>query len=88
MKKYNQKPNIIGKVLAKERKKRGYSKADLCRKLELLGIEFDRNEIYRIENSKMSVIDFELIAFGIVLDLDLNKLKKVIEDSNDDIESA
>jgi len=78
MKKYNQKPNIIGKVLAKERKKSGYSKADLCRKLELLGIEFDRNEIYRIENSKMSVKDFELIAFGIVLDLDLNKLKKVI----------
>ena len=45
MKKYNNEPNVIGKILAQARKDKGYSKTALCRKLELLGIEFDRNEI-------------------------------------------
>lgn len=78
MKKYNNQPNMIGKTLSHARKEKGYSKTELCRKLELLGIEFDRNEIYRIENYKMSVKDFELIAFAIVLDIDLNTLKNEI----------
>ena len=57
-----------------------------CRKLELLGIEFDRNEIYRIENFRMSVKDFELIAFATVLELDMNKLKEIIlEDEYNDM---
>lgn len=83
MKKYNDKPNIIGKILAQARKEKGYSKTALCRKLELLGIEFDRNEIYRIENARMSVKDFELIAFATVLDIDLNSLKNIILDTED-----
>ncbi len=84
MKKYNDKPNVIGKVLSQARKEKGYSKTALCRKLELLGIEFDRNEIYRIENARMSVKDFELIAFAAVLDIDLNSLKQIILDTEDD----
>lgn len=83
MKKYNNQPNIIGNILSKARIKKGISKTDLCRKLELLGIEFDRNEIYRIENYKMSVKDFELIAFATVLDIDLNLLKKELDLDND-----
>lgn len=84
MKKYNNKPNVIGKVLSKARKQKGYTKTALCRKLELLGIEFDRNEIYRIENDRMSVKDFELIAFAAVLDIDLNSLKKIVLGAEDD----
>lgn len=76
MKKYNEKPNIIGKKLEQARKRKGLSKTELCRKLELLGVVFDRNEIYRIENYRMTVKDFELIAFATVLDIDLNSLKK------------
>lgn len=82
MKKYNNQPNVIGKILAKARRKKGISKTDLCRKLELLGIEFDRNEIYRIENFRMSVKDFELIAFAAVLDIDLNSLREKIKDTD------
>ena len=78
MKKYNNKPNMIGKKLYEARIKKGYTKTELCRKLELLGIEFDRNEIYRIENFRMTVKDFELIALASVLDIDLNVLKKDI----------
>lgn len=82
MKKYNNNPNIIGNILAQARKKKGYSKTGLCRKLELLGIEFDRNEIYRIEHQRMTVKDFELIAFATVLDIDLNELKNIILESD------
>ena len=86
MKKYNNQPNVIGKILSRARKKKGLSKTDLCRRLELLGIEFDRNEIYRIENYRMSVKDFELLAFARVLDIDLNLLKKEIDSDNDEID--
>ena len=49
---------------------------ELSRKLELLGIELDRFELYKIETSKKSVKDFELIALCIVLDIDFEELKK------------
>ena len=70
----------LGENILNLRKKKGLSKTGLCRKLELLGVEFDRNEIYRIENYRMSVKDFELIAFATVLDIDFNLLKKEIDD--------
>lgn len=78
MKKYNDKPNAVGKIIAQARKKKGISKTGLCRRLEELGVVFDRNEIYRIENYRMSVKDFELLAFAYILDIDLNLLKKEI----------
>lgn len=52
---------------------------ELSRKLELLGIELDRFELYKIETSKKSVKDFELIALCIVLDIDFEELKKILE---------
>lgn len=52
---------------------------ELSRKLELLGIELDRFELYKIETCKKSVKDFELIALCIVLDIDFDELKKLIE---------
>ncbi len=81
MKKFgeNNRINVIGDTLKKARKNKGYNKTELCHKLELLGINFERNEIYRIENYKKSVKDFELIAFCIVLDIDFNELKKLLE---------
>lgn len=75
MKKFNNNPNIIGNLIKKAREKKHYTKADLIRELELLGIEMHRNEIYRIENNLIFVKDFELVAFCIVLDIDFNDLK-------------
>ena len=79
MKKFNDKPNIIGQLIKSARIKKKYTKVDLCRELELLGIEMSRNEIYRIENNQMIVKDFELVAFCIVLDINFNDLKKFFE---------
>ena len=79
MKKFNNKRNIVGSLIKEYREKKHYSKMELSRKLELLGIELDRFELYKIENNKKSVKDFELIALCIVLDIDFNELKKLVE---------
>ena len=79
MKKFNNKPNIIGNLIKEARIKKNYTKVDLRRELELLGIAMSRNELYRIENNKMSVKDFELVAFCIVLDINFNDLKKFFD---------
>lgn len=79
MKKFNNKPNIIGNLIKTAREKKKYTKVDLCRELELIGIEMSRNEIYRIENNQMIVKDFELVAFCLVLDINFNDLKKFFD---------
>ena len=79
MKKFNEKRNIIGEIVRKNREKMKYSKTELSHKLELLGIELDRFELYKIETSKTSVKDFELVALCIVLNIDFNELKKELE---------
>lgn len=79
MKKFNNNPNIIGQLIKQAREKKHFTKVDLCRELELLGIEMSRNEIYRIENNKMIVKDFELVAFCIVLDINFDSLKNFFD---------
>lgn len=80
MKRFNGKPNVVGRLIERTRKKKGITKAELCRKLELLGVEFDRNEIYRIENYRMIVKDFELIALMQVLNISFNDLEKELQE--------
>jgi len=79
LKKFNNKPNIVGNLIKTARERKKYTKVDLCRELELLGIEMSRNEIYRIENNQMIVKDFELVAFCIVLDINFNDLKEFFD---------
>lgn len=82
MKKFNNKPNLIGQIIKSARQKKHFTKVDLCRELELVGIEMSRNEIYRIENNKMIVKDFELVAFCIVLDINFEDLKNWFVDNS------
>ena len=79
MKKFNEQRNIIGEIVRKNREKMNYSKTELSHKLELLGVELDRFELYKIETSKTSVKDFELVALCIVLNIDFNEIKKELE---------
>ena len=68
MKKFNNNPNMIGTLVKNAREKKKYTKAQLIRELELLGIEMHRNEIYRIEHNQM-----------IVLDINFNDLKQFFD---------
>lgn len=79
MKKYENRPNVVGKILTEYRKKRNLSKEDVCRKLELHGVNIDRVQLYRMENEQMIVKDFELLALCKVLDINYEELKNTIE---------
>ncbi len=79
MKKFNDYRNVIGPILKKYRELRHFTKIQLSNKLELLGIELDRFELYKIETGKTSVKDFELIGLCIVLDIDFEELKNVVK---------
>ena len=80
MKKFNDCRNVIGCLVKKYREQKHYTKTQLSNKLELLGIELDRFELYKIETAKTSVKDFELIGLCIVLDINFEELKKLVED--------
>ena len=80
MKKFNNCRNGIGELIKKHREEKHYTKTELSHKLGLLGIELDRFKPYKIENTKTSVKDFELIGLYIVLDINFEELKKLIED--------
>lgn len=80
MKKYNNKANIIGKLLLEHRKKKGFSKEEVCRRVQLYGIDIHRVELYRMEKGISIVKDFELVALCNVLDIDYNtEIKPIIE---------
>ena len=73
MKKYNEKANVIGKLLTEHRLKKGLTKEEVCRRLELV-------ELYRMETEVSIVKDFELIALCDVLDIDYNtEIRKLID---------
>ena len=79
MKKFNNCRNIVGELIEKHRIEKNISKTELSHKLELLGIELDRFELYKIETGKTSVKDFELIGLCIVLDIDFEELKNIVK---------
>ncbi len=61
--------NLIGERLKTLRAKKGLSQRDLARKLQLIGIDMDKNVITRIETNKRYVTDFELQALKEVFDV-------------------
>ena len=79
MKRFNDRMNVIGDTIRKAREEKKLTKTKLCTELELLGVNFTRDELYKIERYKASVKDFELIALCKVLEIDFNTIQKLIE---------
>lgn len=80
MKKYENKANVIGQLLHEHRSQKGFSKEEVCRRVQLHGVYIHRVELYRMEKGLSIVKDFELIALCDVLDIDYNKeVRKLIE---------
>lgn len=61
--------NVCGKNVACLRIKLGISQIALADKMQLVGIDIDKNAIQRIESGKRFVTDIELIAFTKVFDV-------------------
>jgi len=56
--------NITGEKIVALRKRDGLSQRALAAKLQLMGIDMDKNVITRIETGKRFVTDFEIKAFA------------------------
>lgn len=74
VKKLNGKSNVIGKNIKKYRELRGFTQRELSNKIALLGIDIYHSDISQIENQKLLLKDFEIIAFCRVLNVSYEQL--------------
>ena len=79
MRKYEGKSNVSGEFIERILREKNMTKEDLCRKLQLNGINIDRWHLYKIINGKVILKDFELIVILDILDVDFNNLKNIIK---------
>ena len=66
--------NLIGKRLAEKRKEMRLSQKKFADRLQLLGLDVDKNAIQRIECGKRFVTDIELTYICKALDTDPDEL--------------
>ena len=66
--------NICGTNIAVYRKEMGLSQKKLADKLQLAGLDIDKNAIQRIEARLRFVTDIELLYFSEVLEKSIEKL--------------
>ena len=68
------KNNVCGKRIAELRKAMGISQRELADRLQLLGLDIDKNAIQRIEAGLRFVTDIELIAVKSFFDISYENL--------------
>ena len=66
--------NICGKNIANFRMTLKISQRELADKMQLVGIDIDKNAIQRIECGKRFVTDIEIIAFSKVFNITYEEL--------------
>ena len=66
--------NLCGKNVAKFRKNLGISQRELADRLQLSGLDIDKNAIQRIECGKRFVTDIELVHLAQVLEKTIPEL--------------
>ena len=68
--------NICGKKISLLRKELNISQRVLADKLQLAGIDIDKNAVQRIESGKRFVTDIELKSIAKVFDITVDELLK------------
>lgn len=68
--------NICGKKIAVLRKELNISQRVLADRLQLFGLDVDKNAIQRIECGKRFVTDIELVAISKIFDISIDELLK------------
>lgn len=69
--------NVCGVNISKFRKELGISQRELADKLQLIGLDIDKNAIQRIECGKRFVTDIELISFSAIFNKTYDELLKI-----------
>lgn len=72
--------NVSGINISRYRKELGISQRELADKLQLIGMDVDKNAIQRIECGKRFVTDIELISFSKVFGKTYEELLETKED--------
>ena len=80
MRKFNSKSNISGYIISKIREEKDITKEEVCRQLQLIGINIDRVHLYRIEKCKVILKDFELLAICRILKINFDELTALLDD--------
>ena len=75
--------NICGINLAKRRKEKRLSQREIADRLQLIGLNVDKNAIQRIECGKRFVTDIELVAISKVLELSIEELVRAPKEESD-----
>lgn len=68
--------NISGKNIYSLRKSMKLSQRELADKMQLIGIDIDKNAIQRIECGKRFITDIEIVAFAKIFSVDYSILLK------------
>ena len=68
---------MLGVMLRQIREAKGWSQADVARKLQLLGWDVERTVITKIELRRRCITDYELLLFTRVLELSLETLADI-----------
>lgn len=66
--------NRCGKTIAQFRMQMGISQRALADKLQLVGLDIDKNAVQRIECGKRFVTDIEIVAFANVFGVSVDQL--------------
>lgn len=66
--------NVCGRNIAKFRLELKISQRELSDRMQLVGIDIDKNAIQRIECGKRFVTDIEIIAFAKIFDVSFEEL--------------
>lgn len=66
--------NLCGKNISRLRKEMKISQRELADRLQLSGLDVDKNAVQRIESGQRFVTDIELVHFSKVLKVTLNQL--------------
>ena len=66
--------NVCGANIAQRRKKLKISQRELSDRLQLVGLDIDKNAVQRIESGKRFVTDIELMGFARVFQVKVEEL--------------
>ena len=72
--------NVCGKNIAKFRAELKISQRELADRMQLVGIDIDKNAVQRIEQGKRFVTDIEVIAFAKVFNIITDELLNCISE--------